>query len=248
MKLSDGTEKPVLTLLFFLLLGLLPAAALPARAEGVPKGDEEVEAQLAKTQQSPPDIQPPGQLLRVKADVLKKMLQQKPSKERTRRIKDLADSLIVYDVLAQRSLGDKQWGVLQVAQQKEFVGLLRALIEKNYVEQTEKNPEFGLKWGEEEMGKLGDKARIVVLASAQGDALELECRMMLLPRGWVVYDLLVDGVSMTRNYHKTFRRIIERDGWEGLIQRMKKKLAGAKDDELDGGATEGRKARARAGN
>ncbi len=182
----------------------------------------------------------PMGLLQSKEQALRKLLEEPASPARTQKVKTLADSLIDYQELALQSLGDALWAQRSEAERKEFTGLLQSLIEKSYVEQTEKDPKFQVRWQEQEMGRAGDRARIVTLASARGAEVELEYRLQKGPKGWIVYNLLVDGVSMSRNYRKTFKRIIKKEGWPKLVERMRKKLAGEADAEIDATASEGR--------
>ena len=181
----------------------------------------------------------PMELMKSRTGELRKLLDTSAGDVRTRKVKALADSLIDYSELARGSLGKKLWAARSEAGRGRFTELLQGIIEKTYVEQTEKNPEFKVKWIEEELGRKGDRARVLSLASAKGTEVELEYRLLLGPGGWIVYNLLVDGVSMTRNYRKTFKRIIKKQGWEGLIRRMERKLAGERDEELERGAATG---------
>jgi len=224
----------------WLPLGLGPASAAPPVGAPLAEVLPPATAPQAAEKGAPAGVLAPLELMKAKTAELKAMLTQPQSRERTLRVKQLADSLIVYAELSRLSLGEKQWSTLADGQRREFVDLLQQLIEKNYIEQAEKNPEFQVEWLRQEMGKLGDRARVMSLASAKGNEVELEYRLLLQAGRWIVYDLLIDGVSVTRSYNKTFSRIIAKDGWNGLIQRMKKKLAGAQDDELERAAVEER--------
>ena len=42
---------------------------------------------------------------------------------------------------------------------------------------------------------------------------------------WRVFDVVTDGVSLVHNYQQQFRRIITRDGFDTLLQRMRDRLA-----------------------
>ncbi len=168
----------------------------------------------------------PMDLLKAKEAELRDLLAKPKGEERTKAIKALADSLLDYHELARRSLGKKIWASRTEAQRADFTRLLRALIEKGYVGQAEKNPEYSIEWVEQELGKKGDVARVLTLASSKGSEVELEFRLMKTDRGWIVYNILVDGVSMTRNYRKSFKKIIKKHGWDELIARMERKLAG----------------------
>lgn len=183
---------------------------------------------------APPPAPPaPMDTLKAKETELRTLLATPTGPGRTTQLKALADTVLDYGELARQSLGPRAWSKRTPAEQAEFQKLLQALIEKNYVEQAERDPEFRVQWQQQELGRKGDRARVVTLAASKSAEIELEYRLMLTERGWIVYNLLIDGVSMTRNYRKTFKRIIRRQGFPKLIERMQRKLAGAVDAEID---------------
>ena len=42
--------------------------------------------------------------------------------------------------------------------------------------------------------------------------------------GWKVYDFVIEGVSMIRNYRSQFTKIIRKDSYEGLVKRLTAKI------------------------
>jgi phospholipid transport system substrate-binding protein len=44
-------------------------------------------------------------------------------------------------------------------------------------------------------------------------------------RGWLVYDISIEGVSLVNNYRKQFNSIILRSGYDDLVKKLKEKLA-----------------------
>ncbi len=46
--------------------------------------------------------------------------------------------------------------------------------------------------------------------------------------GWRIVDIAVDGVSTVQNYRSSFNRVIQKEGVEGLINRLEKGSAGKK--------------------
>ena len=52
----------------------------------------------------------------------------------------------------------------------------------------------------------------------------LEYKMIWKGDHWVVYDVVTDEQSMVENYRAEFNKIINKDGFETLLKRMKKKL------------------------
>ena len=41
---------------------------------------------------------------------------------------------------------------------------------------------------------------------------------------WQVYDFVIEGVSMIRNYRSQFTKIIRRDSYEVLVQKLTEKI------------------------
>ena len=41
---------------------------------------------------------------------------------------------------------------------------------------------------------------------------------------WFVYDVIIDGVSLVKNYRKQFSAIIEKEKISGLIEKMEEKI------------------------
>ena len=42
---------------------------------------------------------------------------------------------------------------------------------------------------------------------------------------WMVYDMVIDGVSLIANYRRQFSKIIRKEGYPGLVKRLQTKLA-----------------------
>ena len=42
---------------------------------------------------------------------------------------------------------------------------------------------------------------------------------------WMAYDLVVENISLVRNYMEQLRSILQRDGYDGLIKQIEEKIA-----------------------
>ena len=40
-------------------------------------------------------------------------------------------------------------------------------------------------------------------------------------KGWLVYDIIIDDVSLVRNYRSQFQKIIQKRGIKGLLERLR---------------------------
>ncbi|MCS6916042.1 MAG: ABC transporter substrate-binding protein [Myxococcales bacterium] len=159
-----------------------------------------------------------------------------PGSEEEKRIKNdvkqLAAELLDYGELTRRALGE-HWDKMKPALRTDFVGTLRELIERNYVKQLRTNLDYDVLYGEEKIE--GDEARVgsIVKVQTKGKISEavIEYRMIRRDGKWMVYDVITDELSLVRNYRSQFQRIIAQQGYDGLLQRMKKKLQESQDSE-----------------
>ena len=59
----------------------------------------------------------------------------------------------------------------------------------------------------------------------------IEYRMLKKNNRWVVYDVIIEGVSLVNNYRNQFNKIIRKDSYEELVKRMKNKQEEEKFDD-----------------
>ena len=54
-------------------------------------------------------------------------------------------------------------------------------------------------------------------------------RVIKLPSGWRIYDVLIEGVSFVANYRAQFDEIIQKGGAPAVIRTLETKLAAPAD-------------------
>jgi len=52
--------------------------------------------------------------------------------------------------------------------------------------------------------------------------------MMKKERGWVAYDIVIEGVSLVSNYRTQFNQIIHKSSYDDLVKGLRKKLKNRK--------------------
>ncbi|MEO0325745.1 MAG: ABC transporter substrate-binding protein [Myxococcota bacterium] len=136
-------------------------------------------------------------------------------------------NLLDYDELSRRALRD-HWDVLDESQRTEFVSVLRQLVERSYQQNLESTLSFRITVDGAE--RRGSAVLVRTIArSTRNRRLEpvsIDYQVKAAGDEWRVFDIVTDGVSLVRNYRSQFNRIIDRDGWEGLMTRMRARLAG----------------------
>ena len=149
--------------------------------------------------------------------------------------KDLAAKVTVsvrdfidIDELGKRALAD-HWDTMSATQQKDFLDLLRGLIEDNYVKGLRASLEYKVVYKSET--KQDDGTRLVkteVKTKRHGHPYTIKVDYQLEQSGktWKAVDVITDGSGLVKNYRAQFNKIIAKDGVDGLIAKMQKKRAG----------------------
>jgi len=129
------------------------------------------------------------------------------------------------DELGKRALVD-HWGKITAAQQAEFLRLLRALIEDNYIKGLRANVDYQVVYvGEEARPDGGTVVKTEIKTKRRGRPLTIKIDYVLVAQGGSLraYDVVTDGVGLVENYRAQFNKIIAKDGFDGLLAKMKKK-------------------------
>jgi hypothetical protein len=83
-------------------------------------------------------------------------------------------------------------------------------------------------YGEETVEGTESKVATTLRLATKGKTtqVQIDYRMVQKPDGrWMVYDVVTDELSLVRNYRTQFQRIIGAGNYDGLLSRMKSKLA-----------------------
>lgn len=161
-------------------------------------------------------------LLRTKTDA--GSAEEKKIKEE---IKQRASELLDYSELCKRALGE-HWEKMGEPKRTEFVATLKDLIERNYIRQLRTNLDYEVTYGEETVEGTESKVATTLRLATKGKTtqVQIDYRMVQKPDGrWMVYDVVTDELSLVRNYRTQFQRIIGAGNYDGLLSRMKSKLA-----------------------
>lgn len=179
------------------------------------------------------DIKAAETFIRARHNKVRAVLRQRETPKRAEQLTELLGEFLDYDMLSELSL-DKEWEQRSPKERKQFVSLLRQLVERQYQRNMESTLKYKVTWvGSEAI----DDVNALVKSSARSRAKKrrppVEIDYSMRPDGnqWRVWDISTDGVSLVKNYKRQFRRVIQDEGWKGLIDRMEKKL-NEQDDEL----------------
>ncbi len=131
------------------------------------------------------------------------------------------------DELGKRALAD-QWSKGTPAQQQEYLSTLRALIEDNYIKGLRSNLEYTVDYTGESIENGNTVVVTQINTKRHNRPYKIEVDYVLKKDGdkLKAWDVKTDGVGLVENYKEQFNKIVEKDGFAGLISKMKKKLQG----------------------
>jgi len=154
------------------------------------------------------------------------LVRQAPGAQRDKQVAALLDGMIDYETLAQRSLA-AHWGDLSEAQHKEFTDILRSLVRRNYERNIKNILDYRVEYLGEEPGSEGVvvHSRASSASDKREEPVAIDYQLMKTSNGWRVVDVVTEGSSLVNNYRNQFHRVIQKDGYEALVRKMKDKLA-----------------------
>lgn len=154
-------------------------------------------------------------------------LKEAPSPARTARLGTLLDNMIDFDSIVQESLASNKDGRTD-AELAEFRDLLQKLIKRNYQRNIQKTVDYTMTYEGEDPGTEGVIVHTKVektKASGEVEVISIDYRLHQKGGRWQVFDVITENSSMVSNYRNQFAKTIRKDGWNGLITKLKRKLA-----------------------
>jgi phospholipid transport system substrate-binding protein len=140
---------------------------------------------------------------------------------RRQKILEIVSQVFDFREMAKRSLGI-YWRKRTPQERDEFVPLYKALLNDTYMRKVERYTSEKILYTDESI--QGDYAVVKTrVIRSTGTEIPLEYRLMKEDGKWVVYDVVIEGVSLVNNYRSQFSQIIRSDSYEELVKRLKKK-------------------------
>jgi len=105
----------------------------------------------------------------------------------------------------------------------EFSDLFPQLLEKTYMERIQTYTDEEVVYHDAIM--LSDrKAEVATDIVTASKAVPITYRVLFRDGQWRIYDVLVEGVSLVKNYRSQFDQILRKEAPEALLQRLREKL------------------------
>ena len=116
----------------------------------------------------------------------------------------------------------RHWQARTPAERDEFIQLFAELLERTYITRINEYGGERIKYVSESID--GDLAIVRArILTKNGTEVPVESRMLKRGDRWLIYDVVIENVSLIANYRSQFDRIVRTSSYEELVRRLKTK-------------------------
>ena len=157
------------------------------------------------------------------AKIKKLVMESKTDEELKDGVRILMSEFVHFERFGQLCLG-KRWKTLTPDQRIVYLDEFKHLLQRTYLRRFKRGREFSLEFREETLySEKKDRAEVKTTIAAKDVTADVDYRFFTEEGAWKAYDIVVDEVSIMRNYRKSFIKVLKKDGFDALIEKMKKK-------------------------
>ena len=147
---------------------------------------------------------------------------QETTEQKAQKIFKIFDEMFDYRLMARLSLGRRAWMNISNDQRKKYVDSFIKLLKESFIEK--------LKLYNDQKIDIEDflktkRARAILKTSIidKKDKTEVDYKFYRSrKRGWIIYDVIVAGVSIIQSYRQQFADLLQNESFEDFLKDMKK--------------------------
>ena len=128
-----------------------------------------------------------------------------------------------YTEMSKRALA-AYWVPLTTGEQTEFVELFKSFLSDRYAETIEGYSGQQMLYLSERTE--GNYAEVRTKLRSSKVEIPMDYRLHMKDGTWHAYDLIVDGVSLVKNYRSQFEKIIRSSSYQELVRRLRERTVG----------------------
>lgn len=149
----------------------------------------------------------------------------KPSETRRVEVEGIAYARFDFATISRLVLA-RNWPKLSAAQQADFVGEFKRHLTLTYWKTLDDYRDRDVEVDGARVEKNGDVTVRSQIEGERSEPIRIDYRMRPGGSGWVVIDVIIEGVSLVQNFRAQTQEIIADGGVDSLIERLR-----AKNDE-----------------
>jgi len=144
-----------------------------------------------------------------------------PLERRRNQIRELVRGRFDFELMSQSTLG-RQWKKATPEEKNTFIELYSKLLEATYIGRIEEYTNEKIKYNGQKV--KGDKALVQTNIITESVEIPIDYKLVQTSSGWKVYDVVIEGVSLIRNFRSSYGTIVDNEGFPGLFARMETKV------------------------
>ena len=142
--------------------------------------------------------------------------------QRRNLLRSIVSDNFSFEKMSQMCLA-KYWRKRSDQEKKVFVEMFGQLLEETYISKVESYTDEKIVFVKEFLKNR--KALIYTKVITDTIEIPINYRMYQTKQGdWMVYDIVIEGVSLVANYRSQFASILKKGSYEQLVKDLKKKL------------------------
>ncbi len=143
--------------------------------------------------------------------------------ERSHEILKIVEKSVDWHEVAKRVLGIR-WRRVTQQQRKRFTQLFKEFVKANYADKFERYSGEKIIYEKEEIDTPYARVFLKIYSKTQPKPISMECRLINKRGKWLVYDILIEGVSMVNNYRVQINNILVNSSFDQMLENLQKKV------------------------
>lgn len=141
--------------------------------------------------------------------------------EKKEALRKISNEMFNWPLLSKLVLS-RNWKIMTPDQQQEFIPLFKDILEKAYADRILAYKDGTVEYVSNQM-LTENKAEVEtkVVSASSSAPITLTYRLALMDGKWGVYDVIVEGVSLTKNYRDQFRDFLADKTPAQLLEHLK---------------------------
>ena len=135
--------------------------------------------------------------------------------------------LIDFPEMGRAALGE-EWGKHGEAERRDYVAAFEELVRANILRRVDIYRTESIEYQDETIE--GEKGSAKSVVKSRNATTEVVYALHTVAGKWRIADYSIDGVSAVKNYRSQFAKLIEKRGFAGMVERLKKRR-----EEIDAG-------------
>lgn len=127
-----------------------------------------------------------------------------------------------FQVMSQGVLGPS-WHRASVQERERFVELFALLLEETYIGRVREYTDQQIRFGTEQIRE--NRAMVdTYISMDSGAEIPISYKMLKHEDEWQVYDVVIEEVSLVRNYRSSYSGVLRKKNVSGLLDEMQSKI------------------------